>query len=415
MFRLRKFIYSSTTRLLVATTTTAVLTAVTSGYVLHNIQLNKNVSLKNDSKIKNLTSQVSTFILSNIFPKPILCESVQEAAHDTNYHVNQHQLEHEDYETNTSSKNLDDDELKPPPEFEDAEYSKSFAVQEVSGLAIALMPGIGPAERERLALQLSFQIDKAVNTMFVVADDRKRPSLSAMVQPSPEGRVIRLASSHRIFENIPLIINGDANFSLSRFYGGSLGAKWTGPDFVSSLTAKASQGGKTMEMMYHQSVLETPVFDLSLGGSLNAQINDFLPLPVPAALAPSVFGILSTRGRGTSLLARWNAEGDILTLTTHRQAGKNLEVGAKFTLNTASLESIVGVGARMQLGHDPFIGGAPLTLTFNATNDMKVAMSLQHFYISAFAPGTQMISSIHGTFDHKSREHSIGAQIQMAY
>ena len=69
----------------------------------------------------------------------------------------------------------------------------------------------------------------------------------------------------------------------------------------------------------------------------------------------------------------------------------------------------------MQLGHDAYIGGAPLTLTANATTDLRVAMSLQHFYISAFAPGTQMISSLHGTFDHRAQEHSVGAQVQLAY
>ena len=69
----------------------------------------------------------------------------------------------------------------------------------------------------------------------------------------------------------------------------------------------------------------------------------------------------------------------------------------------------------MQLGHDAYIGGAPLTLTATANNELKVAMSLQHFYISAFSPGTQMISSLHGTFDHRAKTHTVGAQLQFAY
>ena len=306
--------------------------------------------------------------------------------------------------------------LSPPPDFDDTEFAKSFAVQEVSGLSLTLMPGLGPPERERLAAQLTLSIDRSAAAMFVVSDDRKRPGLSTVVQPSPEGRVLRLAGSMRPAEGLPLTLTSEVSMGASRIYGGGAGARVTGPDFAASLQAKSGgAAGKTLEFVYHQAVVETPTLALSLGGSLAAQVAHFLPTPAPLALAPTAFGILSSRSRGASLLARWAAEGNMLSLTAHRQASKTLEVGAKLAVNTATLESSVAVGARLQLGHDAYIGGPPLTLTANMTTDLRVAMSLQHFYITAFAPGTQMISSLHGTFDHRTQEHSVGAQVQLAY
>ena len=314
--------------------------------------------------------------------------------------------------------------LAPPPDFDDTEYSKSFAVQEVAGLQLTLMPGLGGppgGERERLALQLMLNIDRSASTVLVLSDDRKRPSLSAVVQPGQQGRMVRLAGSHRPLEALPLTLTGEATVGWGRLAGAGAGVKAVGGDFTAALALKGGlEGAASGELAYHQAVVETPALALSLGGALEAALaRPLLPLPRPVALAPSLFGILSTRSRSASLLARWaraaDGSGDALTLTAHRHAGKALEVGAKLAVNLATLESTVGVGARMQLGNDAYIGGPPLTLTASANNELKVAMSLQHFYISPFAPGTQMVSSLHGTFDHRAREHTVGVQLQFAY
>ncbi len=113
-------------------------------------------------------------------------------------------------------------------------------------------------------------------------------------------------------------------------------------------------------------------------------------------------------------MGRWVKESDSAALTVHRQVNRHLEVGSKITASTETLESTVAVAARMALGHDVFLQGPALTLTANANSDMKVGLSLQHQSVTP-ASGTQMLSVISVTADHRAREHTVGAMLQFFY
>jgi len=297
-----------------------------------------------------------------------------------------------------------------PGDFDDDEYGKSLVVQESTGLMLALMPSIGGMSQNRLSAGLQVQIDKQVIPMLILSDELRRPSTSAVIQPSPEGRVIRLSGSHRLGA-LPMSVNAEGSFSLKNLYGGGLGAKFFGPDFLSTLQFKQNQSGKSWEFMYHQRV--TPL--ITAGGTLNARVARFLPFPVPQELTPSLFATLTSRDREWCALGKWSKENDAVSLTVHRQVNKNLEISAKLSGSTATLESSLAVGTRMGIGYDPFLQGPATTLTANVASDMKVGLSLQHFGMSPIAPTQQQVTSINCTFDHRQREHTVGMQVQFAY
>lgn len=302
------------------------------------------------------------------------------------------------------------EELSPPPDFEDNEYHRSMAVQEASGLMILLSPTVGRMENQRLSVTGQLYIDKAVNAMYTVSDERGKPTLSALVQPSQEGKVIKLSAGSKV-ESVPgLSVNGSVMVGWARLVGKEFGAKMRGPDFLAVASAKDSAAGKSWELAYQQRVLP----QLSLGGSLSAQCDSFTPLPTPKALLPSVFGTWTSPGKEWTVLGRWAKESDSASVTVHRQVSRNTEVGAKLVANLDSLESSVALAGRVALGHDPFMGGPALTLTGNINSDLKVGVALQHQSVTP-ASNTQMISMLTVTADHKAREHSVGGMLQFFY
>lgn len=302
------------------------------------------------------------------------------------------------------------EELTPPQDFDDNEYHRSMAVQESSGLMILLSPTVGRMENQRLSVTTQVFIDKAVNAMYTVSDERGKPTLTALVQPSPEGKVIKLSAGSKV-ESVPgLSVNGAVMLGWARIVGKEGGLKLRGPDFLAAASAKDSAAGKSWEFTYQQRVLP----QLSLGGSLSAQCDSFTPLPTPKALLPSVFGSWTSPAKEWTVMGRWAKENDSASVTVHRQVSRNTEVGAKIVANLDSLESTVGVAGRVALGHDPFMGGPALTLTGNINSDMKVGLALQHQSVTP-ASNTQMISMLTVTADHKAREHSVGGMLQFFY
>jgi hypothetical protein len=329
------------------------------------------------------------------------------------------------------------DEAGPPQDFDDSEYMKSFQVQEQSGLMLMMIPTIGRMERERMSVGVQMMVDKTVNTVFLLGDERKRPSTNTTVQPSPDGRVIRVSTGTRV-PGWPLQLTGELSMGWGRIYGGGVGAKLNGPDFASSLNLKNNQAGKNIEFTYHQTVFRSlPVGSflsrvintasgaantsapyslgsLSLGGTLAAQVGGFFPYPIPQTLIPTVFGVYTGRDKEWSVLAKWSKENDSVQAIVHRQINKNLEAGVRMGLNLGTLESTLNVGTRMSIGHDPAIQGPALTLTANAGTDMKVGLGLQHFYVTPFSQ-SQMVSGINAVMDHRAKEHTIGCTLQFVY
>lgn len=182
--------------------------------------------------------------------------------------------------------------------------------------------------------------------------------------------------------------------------------KYRADDFVASLIAKTDQEGKKLEFNYHQAV--TP--SITAGGTLSSTVDAFLPLPAWKAVVPTLYGSVAS-GDNTWL---WRLSGATASgsLRLHRQAEKNLELGATLTANAATLETTCGVGMRMALGADS--SGPGSTLVLNASSDHKVSMSLSTTMFYAFS-STQVLAILSATLDHRNQEHLIGAQFQFHY
>lgn len=65
---------------------------------------------------------------------------------------------------------------KLPDEFDDVEYMRSFAVNEINGLNLMLMTKVGPVGdggRERASAGIQLMIDKQVHSLLILSDDQK--------------------------------------------------------------------------------------------------------------------------------------------------------------------------------------------------------------------------------------------------
>ena len=174
-----------------------------------------------------------------------------------------------------------------PGDFSHAEDDKSMQIHAGDGLSLTVQNSVlphGVGESASIGMQMGITSTGAHAVLII--SDQQSPSLQAVVQPGPEGKVIRLTSGIKPRPGMQL----DVETSLSS--GGPMGAKVTAKaavaDFHTSLTVEPalplSRGGGQAEFTYHQAI--TP--SITAGGSLQASLaGTWTPVPAVQNLRDS--------------------------------------------------------------------------------------------------------------------------------
>jgi hypothetical protein len=331
-----------------------------------------------------------------------------------------------------------------PGDFAVREDEKGFAIHPMEGVNLLLQSTLGQGGGPPAAVAAQVAVNAGgAQTMWIVSD-QKGPSMQAVLQPGPDGKILKLATSARPV-SLPRIgairgLSAEAEtlVSSSAVRGTKLTLKYGDPsgggDSFTSLTVQpwGGMGGAppNFELNYHQTLAEDASLGTVTGGGTFSGVLDTdsagssIPIPIPTIkrVLWGTFWSWESRRRatwvGTRIGPQPRADGStVQNATTHvwHRVARGLELGTDLSVSMHSLtepsESVVGVGGRMQFDAP---GGLGATLTGHLNSQLVTSVQWVKPHASPVS-STFARTTLVGVFDHANKDYKLGMQMEVYY
>lgn len=307
-----------------------------------------------------------------------------------------------------------------PGDFDHKEDEKGFRIHPAEGLNMVLQSTIGQPGPNSAAVIAQMGITSGgANTVWILTDQRS-PTVQAVLQPGPEGKIIKLSSTARPIKG--LSADGEVFFSAAAVLAPKISGKYIGDDFHAQLAVQpmGGMGGapSNFELAYHQ----TLVPGITAGGSLQGMLGSVLPVPSIEKLMWGSFGSWRNQRGDRAVTLRLGQQpgqgGQVLHNFSGQywhKASKNLELGSNINYSAHSLlepaSSDAGIGMRMSFEG---LGGMNPNLTAHMSSNLVASVQYQKPFASPVS-STFMRTTFTGVFDHKNKDYKYGVGLECYY